>query len=242
MDLRETAQHIDQGKHWYYQSKKIPLHQYFSALSKNGIQNIIDIGAGTGFFSKDLFQYFPNQIHQIQCVDTGYDEPYCIEHSNSSIKYTNTLNESFDHSLVVLMDVLEHIEDEDAFLKSILSKENGHNFFFLTVPAFQVLWSGHDDYLLHYRRYTIASLKKVLIRNGFKIDRMYYMYGSLFPLVWLRRKLFAQNKNVQHSDLKPLPNWLNFLLLKYASFENRFARFNRLFGITCVAEGKLSII
>jgi len=242
VDLRETAQHIDQGTHWYYQSKKIPLHQYFSELSKNGIKKIIDIGAGTGFFSKDLFTHFPQWIKHIQCVDTGYDEAHCIHHTNENIKFTKVVEDSFDHSLILMMDVLEHIEDEDAFLKSILEKENGNNFFFLTVPAFQALWSGHDEYLLHHRRYTITSLKQVLTRNGFKIDRMYYMYGSLFPLVWLRRKLFAQSKNTHHSDLKPLPNWLNFLLLKYASLENRFARFNRLFGITCVAEGRFPII
>lgn len=241
MDLRETTQHIDQGTHWYYQSKKIPLHQYFSELSKNGIKKIIDIGAGTGFFSKDLFRHFPQCIKHIQCVDTGYDEAHCINHTNENIKFTKVVEDSFDHSLILMMDVLEHIEDEDAFLKSILEKENGNNFFFLTVPAFQALWSGHDEYLLHYRRYTITSLKQVLTRNGFKIDRMYYMYGSLLPLVWLRRKLFAQSISTHHSDLKPLPNWLNFLLLKYASFENRFARFNRFFGITCVAEGRLPI-
>ena len=139
------------------------------------------------------------------------------------------------------MDVLEHIEDDIAMLQSIKKNCVGdNNYFFITVPAFESLWSGHDDYLGHYRRYRIASLKRALAAADFKVTNSYYLYGSLFPLVWTIRKISNLfKKGAAQSDMKPSSALINALLLKFNAAEMRIAKNNKLFGVSCVAQGKI---
>jgi len=82
-----------------------------------------------------------------------------------------------------MMDVLEHLEDDDAMLNEIKKRCVGDNFYFITVPAFLSLWSGHDVYLGHYRRYIISTLRGLLTRSGYGIKNCYYIFGSIFPMV-----------------------------------------------------------
>ena len=139
------------------------------------------------------------------------------------------------------MDVLEHLEDDYAMLQSIKNACVGsNNRFFITVPAFYSLWSGHDVYLGHYRRYKIATLSAVLNRAGYTITNNYYLYGTLFPMVWLVRKISNMKKNEEAtSNMKPASGLVNSLLLAFNSIEMKLAFLNKMFGVTCVGEGKI---
>jgi hypothetical protein len=55
------------------------------------------------------------------------------------------------------------------------------------VPAFEFLWSPHDDFVHHVRRYTKNGLKKTLEEAGFKIERISYFNSILFPLALIQR-------------------------------------------------------
>jgi len=141
-----------------------------------------------------------------------------------------------------MMDVLEHIEDDYAILKDIKSKVGKNAFYFITVPAFMSVWSTHDVYLGHYRRYTIPMLSKLLNSCDCRIESNYYLYGSIFPLVWMVRRLKRNAKDMEQpesSDMSPLPGPINFILKQYNSFEMNFRKANKFFGLTCVAEGSL---
>ena len=60
--------------------------------------------------------------------------------------------------LVMLMDVLEHVEDDFALLSELLAAA-APALFLLTVPADMALWSEHDDRRT-YRRYQQARLRR----------------------------------------------------------------------------------
>lgn len=244
MDIKELESGVDPATHWYYQSKKIPLLNFIRKITgSNQKLNLIDIGAGSGFFSEEVNTCFPETIQQSILVDTAYTLSEIEGSRKGKMKKQHHLPEQLHNSLVLLMDVLEHLPDDLLMLKNI--RQNAmpgiDNYFFITVPAFQSIWSGHDVYLEHYRRYTKTSLLKVLNEAGYKTNKIYYLYGSLFPLVFLKRKLgnvLASKKDAPVSDMKPLPFWLNALLLKYAGLEMLLTRYNTLFGLTCVAEGE----
>lgn len=239
MDLKELELGVDPQKHWYYQSKMVPLENYFLEAEKAGINELVDIGAGSGFFTVSLKEKFPTKVKKVHLVDIGYSKAEMEASLNTSIEKKHVIDSDTKDSLLVMMDVLEHIEDDSAFLKSLKDRCTTNNKFFVTVPAFKSIWSGHDVYLEHYRRYTIDSLQYVLQTNGFIPERMYYLYGSLFPAVWLKRKLFDQNQKEAKSDMKPLPGAINSLLKAYASAEMKLARWNKTFGLSCVAEGRI---
>lgn len=88
---------------------------------------------------------------------------------------------------VGLFDVLEHIPDDLGFLRSLncLMRPGGR--FYLTVPAFQWLWSREDEHAGHHRRYTRKSLSRVLQTAGFDVEYVSYFFWFLpLPVLVLR--------------------------------------------------------
>lgn len=84
----------------------------------------------------------------------------------------------------VLINVLEHIEDDHAALRQLfdLLEPDGH--LILWVPAFQLLYSEFDRKVGHYRRYTMATLGEELERAGYDIETMRYV-NSIGAVAWL---------------------------------------------------------
>jgi hypothetical protein len=241
MDLRETGTGVDEESHWYFQAKQIPLLRYFSRCSEtmSGKLSILDVGAGSGFFSHGLLTKFNDLIDSVTLVDTGYDaDGVSTDHGHNIIR-TRSLPDRISASFILLMDVLEHIEDDAYFLADVRKRGQGLNYFFATVPAFTSLWSGHDEFLGHRRRYTRSSLSAVLEAKGFSVNRTYYLYASIFPVVYLVRRLRRESAR-SGSDLKPASAAVNSLLKVVLGLEHRMAPLNRFFGLTCVAEGVMT--
>ena len=244
MDLKELESGVDPSTNWYYQSKKIPLFKYFKRLvnEQGKKMTVIDFGSGSGFFAYELFQAFPEHIEEVLLIDIGYSDEELNDTKDKPVRKLRYISPGINDSVVVMMDVLEHIADDYAILEDIKNRIGDNAHFFVTVPAFMSVWSSHDVYLGHYRRYTIPMLKKLLVATNCKIDRQYYIYGSIFPLVWLVRKLKKNEKNMSSpdsSDMKPLPAPVNFILKQYNALEMNFRKWNKYFGLTCVAEGRL---
>lgn len=244
MDLKELESGVDPKTHWYYQSKKIPLFRYFKALAKKQGRpmTVIDFGSGSGFFAYEMYEAFPELIDEVYLVDIGYTEDEIFATANDTIKKTRYIPDGISNCVVIMMDVLEHIEDDYAILEMIRNAVGEESYYFITVPAFMSVWSSHDVYLGHYRRYTLPTLSKLLDTKQCKITDKYYIYGSIFPLVWAVRKLKKNEENMkdpESSDMAPLPRPVNYVLKQYNSFEMNFRKSNKLFGLTCVAEGEL---
>ncbi len=241
MDIKELESGVDPHTHWYYQSKKQPLLGVVSSLHAEAL-HLIDVGAGSGFFSVALQHHFPTTFSKISLVDTAYTEAEILSSNGETMQKQHELPIKIEQSLVLMMDVLEHLENDSQLLTQLKARAVADtNHFFITVPAFKSVWSAHDEYLGHYRRYTKSSLKKVLLDTGYTVDKIYYLYGTLFPLVFVKRKLsafFASAHAPTQSDMKPLPSWLNALLLRYSSCEMLLTKYNRWLGLTCVAEGR----
>ena len=84
-------------------------------------------------------------------------------------------------------DVVEHIEDDLAFLKSLKSLLKPGGRFFLSVPAAQSLWSDQDVYAGHFRRYSRHTLVHLLKSAGFTVEFVSYFFTWLvLPLFLLR--------------------------------------------------------
>ncbi len=244
MDLKELESGVDPSTHWYYQSKKVPLFRYFKKLTQreNKKLTVIDFGSGSGFFAYELLETYPEYIEDVLLIDIGYTDEELESTKNERVKKLRYIPKGINDSIVIMMDVLEHIEDDYAILKEIKSKLGENAWFFITVPAFMSVWSSHDVYLGHYRRYTIPMVKKLLESCECDIENQYYIYGSIFPLVWMVRRLKRNEENMSNpesSDMAPLPGPLNFALKQYNTFEMNFRKINKFFGLTCVAEGKI---
>lgn len=239
MDIKEIPSGIDQDTHWYYQSKKIPLFNYFESLPNDIQYDIIDVGSGTGFFAEELLRAFPYKIYRCYLIDTEYTADEIKSSANTRLIKQNKIPNVISNSLVVMMDVLEHLEDDKKMLNEIMVNAVNQNYFFITVPAFKSLWSVHDEYLCHFRRYTISSLRKVLTDSNYKTNSIYYLYGILFPLVWLGRKISNLLPNPEiKSEMKAAHPLLNKILFSICRFDANHLTKNKLMGVSCVAYGK----
>ncbi len=89
--------------------------------------------------------------------------------------------------VIVMHDVLEHIEDEAATVAHLSSLLKPSGVLVLSVPALPSLFGYHDEQLGHYRRYTRRTLRGAL-ESTFEIDRLRYYGTTLMPVtLWFSR-------------------------------------------------------
>ena len=91
----------------------------------------------------------------------------------------------------------------------------------VTVPAYQWLWSGHDEINHHHRRYTRRSLQRVAEQAGWEQMRTTYFNSLLLPVAILLRALDRLNTKTTESslDLWVPPGPLNWLLERPLALE-----------------------
>jgi 2-polyprenyl-3-methyl-5-hydroxy-6-metoxy-1,4-benzoquinol methylase len=242
VDLREAGCGVDTRTHWYYRTKRRPLDRYVAKIlttHTHGI-DIVDIGAGSGVFSDGLIDRFSHRIRGVVRVDLHYAEVGQIQDTRLArgvIEVRRDLPDTINGAVVLLMDVLEHVPDDRGFLESVVATCTGRNRVFITVPAFESLWSGKDEFLGHYRRYSLAALRSMATACHVTITRAYYMFGVFLPAAYLARRLWHGAD--AGSDLKPAPAWANALLVGVGACDAALCRWNRIGGVTAVVEGTI---
>jgi SAM-dependent methyltransferase len=90
---------------------------------------------------------------------------------------------------VGLFDVVEHIQEDHGFLAAIHRLMAPGGRMYITVPAYQALWSNEDKLAGHARRYTIPAMTAVLQKAGYEIEFATYFFGFLPLPVLLFRAL-----------------------------------------------------
>jgi hypothetical protein len=145
---------------------------------------LVDVGAGPGFLGDYLGEHHPRIEYRFAEPLEGLEQSLAERFGEGS----NRRDSSFgDAAYVTLMDVLEHIEDDRAFLADLAEKMAPGSTLLLTVPALPALWSDWDAMLGHYRRYTKASLRGAIGVLPFEVVEMSYLFPELIPLASFRR-------------------------------------------------------
>lgn len=241
MDIKELDILGDTiNNHWYYKSKALAiskvLQPYIYIYKKC---TMLDIGAGSAFFSKYLIKNLG--IQESWCIDIAYDSEYDEQHSEGLIHYRKNCPE-IKSDLLLFVDVLEHIDNDVDFLKNYVEKAPIGSYFFISVPAFKFLWSQHDVFLGHKRRYTLKSLENLVENSSLSLVNSFYYFGSVFPLAVITRmanNIFCKNEK-PHSQLQRHSKFVNSFLSTLCTFETKFILKNRFFGLSamCLAQKK----
>ena len=147
--------------------------------------------------------------------------------------------------VVVSTDVVEHLDDDVSALREMrrVLKPGGHAV--ITVPAYQFLWSEHDEALMHKRRYTRTLLKERAKAAGLEVERITYSTSLLFPLALtrlLKRKKPASAQPVE-AKLPAVSPFLNHFLLGVQRFEIGLLQWLPLpFGLSVAAVLKRPVV
>ena len=95
--------------------------------------------------------------------------------------FDQTFSPNYRYSAILMLDVLEHLHDPANALRHALALLEADGKLIVTVPAFNLLWTNHDDINEHLVRYTKKSLRDLAGRTDFHIDRCRYFFFWLFP-------------------------------------------------------------
>jgi SAM-dependent methyltransferase len=237
MDLKESELLGEEAaNHWYYRCKALAMMRCLEGRHPSAI---LDVGAGSGFFSRHLLRH--GSAQSAVCVDTGYRGDHDDVVAGKPISFRRTVDR-IDADLVLLMDVLEHVDDDVGLLSSYVGRVDAGALFLLTVPAHQWLWSGHDVFLEHRRRYSLDQLKAVVDSARLRILRIHYFFALVLPMaaaVRLGRRVFAPNaKRARASQLVHHGPGTNLLLSWICRAELPLMRYNHVAGLSvfCVAQ------
>ncbi len=227
MDLKEEdILGANIGRHWYYRSKAAALRR---AVGRLAPKRLLDVGAGSGFFSRHLLSETPAE--SALCVDIGYPADRDDSVAGKPVRYRRDTGPT-DCDLVLMMDVLEHVDDDRWLLRHYAEKVPAGAHFLVTVPAFAFLWSGHDVFLEHKRRYRLPEIEAAMRDAGLEIVHGSYYFGFVFPLAAAVR-LADRNTTEPRSSLKQQGALTNGLLTAICAAELPLFPINRLAGLSC---------
>lgn len=234
MDLKETSLlGTAPERHWYYRSKLAAMTRITAGRKVSGV---LDVGSGSGFFPRQML--LAGLADRAVCVDPGYASDSDEEVGGRPLLLRREVAGS-DADLVLMMDVLEHVPDDAGLVAEYVGKVASGTAFFATVPAFQWLWSGHDVFLEHHRRYTVRGLEAALGRGGVRVEGGCYFYGAVFPAAAAMR-LAARLPGAEaepRSQMRPAGRAANAVLSAVCRAETAVMRANRVGGLTAVAWG-----
>lgn len=148
-------------------------------------------------------------------------------------------DKSFD--LVTALDVIEHIADDLKALKEFHRVLKSQGLLLITAPAYQFIWSEHDEALHHFRRYTASQLHQKLNRAGFRVVKRSYVITFTLPLILgyrLLKGILSKGNLTPQTSYVILPKFLNNLLIFTLKLEGQLLKYINLpFGtsVICLA-------
>jgi hypothetical protein len=144
---------------------------------------MLDVGAGDGYVAHLVARELP-PLSRATAWDTEYTATQVTHLSAASPSMAFTKSRPAGRfSLLLLLDVLEHVADDHAFLANLLAESAEHGACVLvTVPAWPSLFGAHDRFLRHERRYTPTACASLLRKTGLTITREGGLFATLLPL------------------------------------------------------------
>ena len=208
-----------ENNHWWYHGRRDMITKLLNGY--NNKTAILDIGCSGGALLRILKKKGYNDVVGIDISKESIKQ--CKKKGLKNVHVMNGAKTSFDteqFDIIIASDILEHIKLEEEALKEWkrILKKNGKLLIF--VPAFNSLWSNHDNIYRHYRRYTKKSLRKSLSKVNFKLEKVsYWNFVSFFPasLVRFLQRYSTKENEDQLYDINP---YFNELIIKILKFEN----------------------
>jgi SAM-dependent methyltransferase len=176
-------------RHWWFRGRRQVLDAVIGQLALPRPARILELGSGTGGNFVMLARY--GQVTAVEMNEVAREISLRKTAAVRDVRpgfLPNDLNlgdQLFD--LVCAFDVLEHVEEDEATLRTLRDCLAPGGVGVLTVPAFAWLWGPHDTQLHHKRRYAKAELRRKIRAAGLKIERLTYSNMLLFPAAVLAR-------------------------------------------------------
>jgi SAM-dependent methyltransferase len=213
LEKRAYRRHFEsEDEHWWFVGRRAVLWSLTRRAGLPARPRILDAGCGTG---RNLQEF--GALGDAQGVDPS---PEAIEFcrrrglqavTEARLESLPFADGSFD--LILATDVLEHIEHDADALTELRRVSAPGGRLLITVPAYDWLWSQHDDAHHHYRRYTMHQLQEQVQATGWRpLVQTYFNSLLLPPIAVVRTLARRQRAGNGRSDFELTPGRLNRLL------------------------------
>jgi 2-polyprenyl-3-methyl-5-hydroxy-6-metoxy-1,4-benzoquinol methylase len=165
-------------RHWWWRAReRVILDALHAHQPAGGWRNVLDVGCGDGLFFDELAK-LPG-VRFVEGVETSA-ELVSPDGPHRARIHVTPFDATFDtgrrYSLILMLDVLEHLPDPVSALRHALSLLEPDGVFLATVPAFNALWTRHDDLNHHYTRYDTQSFRRLASEAGLRVDEARYFF------------------------------------------------------------------
>lgn len=190
MDTRtyQAFQSVE-DRHWWFRARRDLLAAVLASRVPPG-GYVFDVGCGTGYFLAAV-KAAGYRIGGFDPEPTAIET--CLARGLTGVERASITDlgrfEGIDADAVCFFDVLEHLDDDLAALRGAMRMLKPGGTLLATVPAYRWLWTWHDDYHHHRRRYVRSRLQSVLREAGFREESVRYFNTYLLPLAVAYRGL-----------------------------------------------------
>jgi SAM-dependent methyltransferase len=207
----ELQTHRAEDRHWWYQGRRRVLERAIAHLGLPAHARILDAGCGSGRNMVELAYH--GTVTGIELSNTSVE--LARERDVGEVLAGSVMDMPFDDAsfdLTVSLDVIEHLEDDVGALRELRRVTKAGGALLVTVPAYQWLWSGHDEINHHHRRYNRRTLLAAAQSAGWHVERSAHFNSLLLPAAILLRALERFKPSTTKSSLDlwvpPAPfNW-----------------------------------
>lgn len=213
---------------------------------------LVDLGCGTGA-NLPMLRQSVGENGSVVGLDFS---PLALQHAKTELGSVSNLSlaqgdamqlplQSECADCVTMMDVLEHLRDDRRALCEVARILKPGGALVLSVPAYQHLWSAHDEALHHFRRYEKHALRARLREAGLQVEKLSFAMSLMPPAAYLWRHLVLPRvpkrprdakRHSQGAVLPQLPPSLNSAMIRLLELEGRVILKRPLrFGTSLVA-------
>ena len=239
MDRTYAAQYRELfEKHWWWRARSELIVETLRRLQpREGWKRILDIGCGDGLFFPQLRQFGEVEGVEPDAEMVAADNP---DRANIYIGgFDANFQPSHKYSLIVMLDVLEHLRDPVAALRGVRDLLESDGTFLITVPAFMLLWTNHDALNHHFTRYTQRQFRSVAEQAGLRVTEQRYFYHWTFPAK-LAVRVYESAFHVKPRPAQVPSTGVNSFLFSLSRFEQKMlGRISFPLGSSLMAIGKL---
>ena len=236
MDVIEKEQltFAEAHSHWYYVSKYNVMRRQIVGMDLPENPVLADFGCGAGLFLSMIAKDGLFSAGNLFGVDTAYNTEQTLPGSGVTVGPSFPPGRAFD--VVLLMDVLEHIEDAAGALRLAAKHCKPGGYLFVTLPALMALWSRHDEFLGHYHRYNLEDFGSLARQDSsLEVEKLFYYFASILPVAapvrWAKRLVGSGGS----SDMRRASPVADKLLKAVLGWEASWMEENKAAGLSVVA-------
>jgi 2-polyprenyl-3-methyl-5-hydroxy-6-metoxy-1,4-benzoquinol methylase len=241
VDMADDWYNFANLNHFWIQARFDALKTHLSEVDLSGTR-LFEVGCGNGLIINQFEDAFNTTVDgcdlNMLALNQAKDNRgklYCLNIFESPQSFIKK------YDGVLLMDVIEHIGDDNTFLNAACQFVKDEGIVMINVPAINSFFSKYDTAAGHKRRYDKEMMLKLFRHNNITPLSIAYWGLTMVPILLLRKLVLgiSSGNNTIKTGFQPPNQLANRMLKGTLSLENAVFK-SPFIGTSLIAIGKLN--